>query len=346
MTYAPEQLTDLSPDDIVLESLPEEIVAAMESRDRWVAGLPQPTDAFEFLVSDVQAWAPDQVVRVAFMGGDTTLHNKIADACQEITDACGITLDFGGGRGGFRTWTTRDTEHAAEIRVSFDMGGYFSLVGTDSISTFVPHQSPVGGRPNQRSLNLGGYDQALPPRWKGTVLHEFLHALAFHHEHQNTRGPCEAAFRWDDDPGYQPVQDRRGRFIPDASGRRPGIYTYLSGFPNFWSRAKVDHNLRGLREGGGITAGRFDPASIMLYRFPAMFYRTTPSPCAPIGDGESLSEGDKAALLRLYPEIPDDRKQIVERRMAVADEIEQQAREMPAATFIEPTVTQLRAGIT
>ena len=157
----------------------------------------------------------------------------------------------------------------------------------------------VGGRPYQRSLNLGGFTVHRPGNWKGVVRHEFLHALAFHHEHQNLRGPCSEAFRWEDDFGYQPTTDADGRFIVDAQGRRPGIYTYLAGYPNFWSKAKVDHNLRTV-EDPSLVAGPFDAASVMLYQFPALFYRTEPSSCAPTGDGIELSEGDIRGLRLLY----------------------------------------------
>jgi hypothetical protein len=252
-------------------------------------------------VADLQSWTPGQTVRVAFLGGSPELHARIEQATQPITEAANLTLDFRDGDV-YRVWRTDDEEYAAEIRVSFDEQGYFSLVGVDSVNPSIglPHGT-VGGRPYQRSLNLGGYDVALPQRWEGTVRHEFLHALAFHHEHQNMRGPCEAAFRWEDDPGYQPTRDQRGAYVPDPAGRRPGIYTYLSGFPNGWSRAKVDHNLRTDTDDPTVSSGPFDPASVMLYRFPALFYRTQPSACAPAGDGQSLSDGDRRALRLLYP---------------------------------------------
>lgn len=351
MSYATEQSTGLRQDDIVLEALPDEVIASMESRDRWLTTLPHGTDAFEFVISDLQAWAPGQTVRVAFLGGNAQLHAAIEDACQQLTRACDLTLSFRDGDA-FRTWSPRDRQYAAEIRVGFDMAGYFSLVGTDSIASNIgPPGDPVGGRPNQRSLNLSGFDRNLPPRWKGTVRHEFLHALSFHHEHQNMRGPCEAAFRFEDDLGYQPTQDAQGRYVEDATGRRPGIYTYLSGFPNFWSRAKVDHNLRSIRAGRGITAGPFDAASCMLYRFPPMFYRTSPSPCAPIGDGLDLSNGDKAGLQRLYPKQAETQKEIAERRMTLAEDIEREAREMAAegaavSPFAEHAAAQFRVGLT
>lgn len=294
-------LKDLKPDDIVLDALPEDVLASMESRDRWMASLRYAEGGLEFLVADLQSWTPGQTVRVAFLGGSPDLYKAIEDATRDISSAGNINLDFKKD-GSYRTWTTSDTQYAAEIRVSFDAGGYFSLVGTDSTNPNIGlPQQPVGGGPDQRSLNLGGFNVARPTGWEGTVRHEFLHALAFHHEHQNMRGPCEAAFRWEDDSGYELTRDARGTYIPDASGLRPGIYTYLSGYPNGWSKAKVDHNLRIASDSRPLVAGPFDPASVMLYRFPSLFYRTQPSPCAPSGNGQELSDGDKRALKLLYP---------------------------------------------
>jgi hypothetical protein len=299
-TTAPD---DAGANAFILEDLPQGVRETMAERDAWLATLPRASSGEEFLVADLQRWAPGQTVRVAFLGGSTELHRDIADATLQITDACNLQLDFGfdPATGSFRTWSTADTAYAAEIRVSFDQGGYFSLVGTDSIDAAIGRPfDPVGGRPHQRSLNLGGYDVRRPADWRGTTRHEFLHALAFHHEHQNLNGPCQDEFRWDDDPGYARTQDARGVFINDAQGRRPGIYTYLSGAPNRWDRAKVDHNLRAHAHGEN-TAGAFDPASVMLYRFPPLFYRQAPSPCAPAGNGQDLSDGDRAGLRLLYP---------------------------------------------
>ena len=269
----------------------------MESRDRWMAGLPYAEGGLEFLVADLQSWTPGQTVRVAFLGGSADVHEAIEGATNEISEAAGLTLDFKQD-GSYRTWSTEDTEYAAEIRVSFDQGGYFSLVGTDSVNPNVGlPQHLVGGAPHQRSLNLSGFDVSRPPTWEGTTRHEFLHALAFHHEHQNMRGPCEASFRWEDDPGYQQTRDARGAYVPDASGLRPGIYTYLSGFPNSWSKAKVDHNLRTISDSRPLTAGPYDPASVMLY--PLDLHRTQPTP-AHRGTVSSSPTRQRAPNL-LYP---------------------------------------------
>jgi hypothetical protein len=293
-----------------LELLPDPVVAALEVRDAWRRRLARSSPALEFLVTDLARWVPGSTVRVAFLDGDAALHAKIVEATGEITEAVNLTLDFGfdEATGEFRRWTEQDTEYAAEIRVSFDQRGFWSLVGTDSNDPTIS-AGGIGGGPHQRSLNLGRFKTALPEDWQGTVRHEFLHALAFQHEHQNMRGPCEDEFRWEDDPGYVPTTDARGVFIADPQGRSPGIYTYLAGPPNEWPRAKVDHNLR-TEEDPASVAGPFDNKSVMLYAFEPFFYKSTPSPCAPAGNGINLSDGDKRGLSLLYPrtgEALDDR---------------------------------------
>lgn len=288
---------------MLLESLPDQVVASLEVRDAWRRRMADSGPGLEFIVSDVARWRPGSTVRVGFLDGDAGLHERIHQATRQVSEACNLGLDFGRDEttGEYRRWTEADTQHAAEIRVSFDFGGYWSLVGTDSVDPDVGGPgSPVGGAAGQRSLNLGGFKDGLPDGWEGTVRHEFLHALAFHHAHQNLRGPCAEEFRWEDDPGYEPTQDAFGRFVPDAQGRRPGIYTYLAGAPNHWSRGKVDHNLRTTTSDDVVT-GPFDSDSVMLYQFAAFFYKTEPSPCAPTGNGVDLSEGDKRGLQLLYP---------------------------------------------
>ncbi len=288
--------------DSVLESLPDPVIAGMEVRAAWRKELAESTAGLEFIVSDLDRWPVGSVVRVAFLDGDTALHDDIVEATSQITDVANLTLDFGRdpATGAYRRWSTTDTVLQAEIRVSFDMPGYWSLVGMDSTDATLVLTGPIGGGPGQRSLNLSGYKVSKPQNWQGTVRHEFLHALAFKHEHQNMRGPCAADFRWDNDPGYVPTTNAGGAFIVDAQGRRPGIYTYLAGPPNNWTKAKVDHNLRTVEDSNAVP-GPFDAASVMLYRFAEFFYKTNPSPCAPTGNGADVSEEDTRGLRLLYP---------------------------------------------
>jgi len=302
------------------DSLPESVVALIEVRDAWRRRVAKSHVGLEFLVSDLARWQPGSTVRVAFLDGDATLHADVAAATAQITENCNLELDFGVDAGGqHRRWTEVDTAYAAEIRVSFDLGGFFSLVGTDSNDpTISSAGDSVGGQPHQRSLNLGGFINDRPDDWEGTVRHEFLHALAFRHSHQNMRGPCEQQFRWDDDPDYIPTLDPRGVFVADAAGRQPGIYTFLAGEPNRWSKAKVDHNLRTEEDPADI-AGPFDPASVMLYQFPPFFYKSAPSACAPTGNGIDLSAGDKRGLNLLYPGVAAELEVLDTRAAAALD---------------------------
>jgi hypothetical protein len=311
--------------DVVLDALPDELAAAIEIRDDWVRRLPPGNGGLEFLVADLQRWIPGDKIRVAFLGGSSELHRQIADATRDITAVANIDLNFGPGAaaGRFRSWSETDQQYAAELRVSFDRPGNWSLVGTDNTDENIGHPShDVGGHPWQRSVNFGAFSIKKPPNWQGVVRHEFLHALGFHHSHQNMRGPCESEFRWDDDDGYMPTKDSDGRFVPDNAGRRPGIYTYLAGFPNFWRKCKVDHNLRAAAA-NDVTAGPFDAESIMLYRFEPFFYKTQPSPCAPTGDGLNLSQGDVRGLQLLYPHTGPELSALARRSAAMLEVVAQ-----------------------
>ncbi|WP_447602252.1 hypothetical protein [Nitrospira sp. Nam80] len=317
-------LSRLRDDDVILDALPDSLQASLEVRRRFLDRLPPDSGGLEFVLSDLQRWRPGETVTVAFLNGDNDLHREIAAATKVITDICHLTLDFGVDRttGSHRTWSEEDADYKADIRVSFDKSGFWSLVGTDSVDGAIGSPlDDVGGRPHQRSLNLGGFTSHRPDNWRGVVRHEFLHALAFQHEHQNIRGPCAEAFRWEDDFGYQPTRDADGRYISDTQGRRPGIYTYLAGFPNFWSRAKVDHNLL-TQEDPRAVAGPFDPGSVMLYRFPSLFYRTENSACAPTGDGIELSAGDIRGLKLLYGDKARDMEAFEARMHALAKAVE------------------------
>jgi hypothetical protein len=322
--WAMDEIADAGQEDVILDALPDDVVSTIEARDKHMAEVgPQRGLGFEFLFSDLQRWVPGQVIRVAFLGGETALHHSIMDATQEIAEACNLLFDYGAKPdGSLRRWAEADTSYSAEIRISFDEPGYFSLVGTDSVNPGIGSpRGPVGGRPGQRSLNLGGFTVARPATWRTTVLHELLHALAFHHSHQNMRGPCKDEFRWEDDTGYQQTLDANGAYVADPQGRRPGIYTYLSGYPNRWSREKVDSNLLA-EEKPNLVAGPFDRSSVMLYRFPEIFYKSLPSPCAPLPALDKLSEGDRRGLQLLYPKNHAGAAAIVAKQTAIMRALE------------------------
>jgi hypothetical protein len=140
---------DRAPRALLLDALPDAVVASMEIRDAWRNRTAESDEGLEFLVTDLASWSPGSTLRVAFLGGDSALHTKIADATRQVTDACNIELDFGrDAAGNFRRWHPSDNAYSAEIRVSFDQDGFFSLVGTDSTDRTIGRPAdPVGGRP-------------------------------------------------------------------------------------------------------------------------------------------------------------------------------------------------------
>ena len=312
----------MSEEPIILECLPDEVRATMEARDRALEALGSAAGGMESVIDVLRRWLPGSTIRVAFLGGSPDLHRDIETTVAEISDACNLSFDFGydSDTETYRSWSTEDVEYAAEIRVSFDRRGNFSLVGTDSISPVIGRpDGPVGGRPGQRTLNLGAFHVQRPASWRGTVLHEFMHSVGFHHAHVNRFGPCQEAFRFEDDPGYIPTRNAEGVFVNDQAGQRPGIYTYLSGARNFWSRATVDANLRPGDE--AVVATAFDPRSVMLYRFPAHFYRTPNSGCSPQGNGQQLSDGDREGLRMIYPPQDEEVAAAAGQKEALAAEV-------------------------
>lgn len=304
-----------------LERLPEGIDAALAEREAWRTEIANSDTKLEFLLSTIRAWPAGDQLRVGFSGGTIEHHQAVAQATVAITQGINLGLDFGFGVGvaaanpgqPFRSWSKTDTRFSAEIRIGFKPGCAWSLVGTDSIDRTVNSaDGSSGGAPFQQSMNFDPETELGSPAWDRMVRHEFLHALGFEHEHQNLSGPCATEFRWEDDEGYiETTID--GAFVVDEHGRRPGIYTHLSGAPNRWSRDQVDANMRTQAQGD---FAEFDRESIMLYRFPDMYYRSVPSACAPVGDGATLSAGDRDGLQQLYPS---EASTVAERRIKATD---------------------------
>jgi len=246
-------------------------------------------------------WAPGATITVAFNGGNARLRARIEQFASDWTKYANIKLDFRDASGKFREWNDTDEDYKADVRVGFenpDNPGYWSSIGKNATD-------PDVAQPGAETLNLQGFDHNLPFGFAGTVRHEFGHVLGLEHEHQHPLTACD--FRWDDEDGYQPTTNQFGTFIPDKNGRHPGIYTYMMGPPNKWSKEKIDANLRQLTEQPDMPLsafgfGAFDKFSIMKYYYPDwMFVSGKNSVCYSPNENVDLSEEDRRRIAIYYP---------------------------------------------
>lgn len=253
----------------IFEALPDSLIERVRAADHPIV---RSGEMVPFsVVTRLKKWRPGQVLRVGFFGGSPSLHKQIAEIASEWTASANLAFDFGldPGTGRYRTMAPH-TE--AEIRISFDQRGFWSLVGTDSVNPRI-----VGM--DEPSMNLHGFDTSPPDpvEFRRVVLHEFGHALGFEHEHQNPEGGCDNEFDW------------------------RAVTRYLKGPPNHWSDAQIEFNLRQLRDSTPYESSPPDPESIMFYSFePWMFVKGTESACY-VRKNTALSAGDLAGVAAAYP---------------------------------------------
>ena len=86
---------DRAPRALVLDTLPDAVVASMEVRDAWRGRASESGEGLEFLVTDLARWPPGSTRsgRLPRRRQRAARRSRRRDA--QITDACNIQLDFG-----------------------------------------------------------------------------------------------------------------------------------------------------------------------------------------------------------------------------------------------------------
>jgi hypothetical protein len=308
---------------VIMEGYPEDMSTALQRHEEQIReaarkiGLPQP---LSFIVASTQRWSPGDTIDVAFRGGTPALYAQIEQAALSWTapGVANLHLRFRDAAGAWNQWSSDDLAYRAEIRVAFDGSGYWSAIGKGSIDATLP-----GGGTGGTSMNLQGFDKNLPANWKSIVRHEFGHALGFMHEHQSPVGGCD--FRYQNDPNYARPHptDEQGWYRVDDAGNRPGLYTYLGGYSNHWSKRRVDANMRPITTSNAFEIGPFDKDSIMKYFFYAFeFEAGEKSACYTPNEAEDLSAGDIAGARKAYPFDNEAANRITQRNAEILEQLQ------------------------
>jgi hypothetical protein len=150
----------------------------------------------------------------------------------------------------------------ADIRIAFEQGnGSWSYLGT------MCRDIPV----DQPTMNYGWLTpDSTDDQLRRVVLHEFGHALGLIHEHQSPNRPIS----WD----------------------REAVIADLSGPPNNWDAATIEHNIFHQYDPDDLQSTPVDPESIMMYPIPAAWTTDDFS----TGLNRELSDTDRRLVRDVY----------------------------------------------
>jgi serralysin len=171
-----------------------------------------------------------------------------------------------------QAWTAPDTANLkivfvndrndSDVRITFQFPGSWSVIGTScqTLPKTVATMNFGWLTPSSRTAEV-----------RRVVLHEFGHALGLIHEHQS---PIDS-IPWD----------------------KEAVRKSLSGPPNNWDDAKIDHNMFEIYRVDEVDATKVDAKSIMMYPIPKNWV-TDPKFVAGLND--DLSPTDKTKIHELY----------------------------------------------
>lgn len=210
-----------------------------------------PANDGEGAVLAAKKWKPGRLLRVRFLGGSEHVRARVEHYALAWVREAGANLRI-------EFVTAGDSE----IRVTFNRGGSWSVLGTDALT--VPA--------TEATMNFGWFDDnTAEEEFSRTTIHEFGHALGLIHEQQH--------------PGA------------DIPWNRPLVYEYYEKTQG-WSTVQVEHNLFKAYDRTTVNASAYDPHSIMHYAIPA---RLLTDPTRAVGWNRVLSPLDITFIRSVYP---------------------------------------------
>lgn len=261
-----------------LDTWPKDYVLHMQKLQKALGGDDEPEAARGVYYGGAVWPLSYPELRACFFGGTAEARGLIAKYAMDWMKAgLSVTFDFGE-PGKFRN-CGEDPETEMQIRIGFnDKLGWWSAIGSDSVIS-VPQ--------DQQTLNLAHFANVTAATWTDEhsliVRHEFGHALALMHEHQNPNAPCEEEYDWDK------------------------LYKVLGEGENGWPKEVTDFNMRRL-DPAHFPATAFDKSSIMLYQFPAEFYKNgDKAQCYSAKVNVTMSAGDIELIRAIYPREESER---------------------------------------
>ncbi|NJO16739.1 MAG: hypothetical protein HC877_13625 [Thioploca sp.] len=283
-------ITNQLPIDIVAETIP----AAVNTKAVATAQPPVRIDVTPLLTEESDGrlvgqyalrWLNGQSLKVGFDFDGANFDNPPAvcqnmerNACENVVADAVIKTASAWSQYG-NIYFRRTSWDEADIRIRFREKGSYSVVGTDAQER----------SQHEETMNLAFSFLNSPENFRGTVLHEFGHAIGLRHEHNSPN----VAYHWNE----------------------AQIIAELAKWG--WDEPKVRSNvIDSLLKGNSISAffvTEFDPNSIMIYYLPKTWVSAEdladPQKC-PDADTEyycvapktDLSTQDKAGIAGFYPQ--------------------------------------------